>query len=493
MKRNSVIIIGAGLGGLTCGYILAKNGLKVTLLEQDSKIGGCLQTFRRNNTLFDTGFHYVDSLKEGESLHTLFSYFDLMSLPWKQLDETCFDEVILGDKVFPFANGHSNFVETLSAYFPSEKENLKRYIVFLKQVGDQIFDVFKKNKDDGLFRKSLFAYSAYDFLKETIKNPLLRQVLSGTSLKMELNATTLPLYTFAQINDSFIRSAWRLRGGGAQIAEKFVDSIRLMGGEIRTEAKVSCILEEEGIIKGVQINEEDYLRADYYISSLHPSYTISLVGESQKMRRSYRNRITHLDNTFGMFTANIRLKSEGIPYLNRNLFVHEENADLWNIRSNSTDSVLVHFGVPDGDVDRTTCVDLLSPMNWEEVKIWKNRPIGRRGEDYVSLKERKTEACLNLVEKHLPELRGAIERIYTSTPLTYNNYIASVEGTAYGIRKDYNNPQLTVFSTRTPIPNLLLTGQSLNLHGVLGVSLTSLFTCSEIIGMNKIRDIINNN
>ena len=84
MKRNSVIIIGAGLGGLECGYILAKNGMKVTVLEREAQVGGCLQTFRRGATVFDTGFHYVGSLGEGESLHTLFSYFDLMSLPWKK-------------------------------------------------------------------------------------------------------------------------------------------------------------------------------------------------------------------------------------------------------------------------------------------------------------------------------------------------------------------------------------------------------------------------
>lgn len=492
MKRNSVIVIGAGLGGLTCGYILAKNGMRVTVLERETQVGGCLQTFRRGSALFDTGFHYVGALKEGESLHTLFSYFDLMNLPWKQLDEACFDEVIIGECAFPFANGHENFVEALSAHFPHEKEGLVKYVSFLKQVGDHIFDTFQ-GKNDGTFSNSLFARSAYEFLNETIYDPLLRKVLSGTSLKLELNATTLPLYTFAQINDSFIRSAWRLQGGGSQIAVKLAESIRSMGGEVKTDATVTCLDEENGEIKGVLVNEEEYLQADCFISSMHPAYTISLVGESRKMRRSYRNRIMGLANTFGMFTANIRLKPEGIPYLNRNLFVHKRNADLWNVKPEQTESVLVHFSVPEERNDRTTCVDLLSPMAWHEVERWKDFPVGKRGDDYVAFKKEKTEECLKLVEKHLPELRDAIDRVYTSTPLSYNNYIASAEGCAYGIRKDYNNPMFTVLTPRTPIPNLLQTGQSLNLHGVLGVSMTSLFTCAEIIGMDKIMEIINNN
>lgn len=492
MKRNSVVIIGAGLGGLTCGYLLAKNGMRVTVLERESQVGGCLQTFRRGDVLFDTGFHYVGALKEGESLHTLFSYFDLMGLPWKQLDESCFDEVVIGERSYPFVNGHENFVEALSAYFPHEKEGLRKYVLFLKQVGDHIFDVFK-GKNDGTFSESLFACSAYKFLNETIHDPLLKKVLSGASLKLELNAPTLPLYTFAQIHDSFIRSAWRLQGGGAQIAVKLAEGIRSMGGEVKTDAVVTSIIEEEGEIKRVMVNGEESLQADWFISSMHPAYTISLVSESKKMRRIYRNRITHLENTFGMFTANIRLKSEGVPYLNRNLFVHDENADLWNVHPERTESVLVHFSVPETGSDRAACVDLLSPMSWEEVKKWKDFPVGRRGEDYVAFKEEKTEACLKLVENRLPELRGAIDRIYTSTPLSYNSYIASAEGCAYGIRKDYNNPMYTVLTPRTPIPNLLQTGQSLNLHGVLGVSMTSLFTCAEIIGVKEIKKIIHNN
>ena len=57
MEKDKVIVIGAGLGGLECGYILAKNGFDVTVLEQDGQTGGCLQTFVRGRALFDTGLN----------------------------------------------------------------------------------------------------------------------------------------------------------------------------------------------------------------------------------------------------------------------------------------------------------------------------------------------------------------------------------------------------------------------------------------------------
>ncbi|HAO06326.1 MAG TPA: all-trans-retinol 13,14-reductase, partial [Chryseobacterium sp.] len=62
----------------------------------------------------------------------------------------------------------------------------------------------------------------------------------------------------------------------------------------------------------------------------------------------------------------------------------------------------------------------------------------------------------------------------------------------YGIQKDYKNPLQTMISPRTKIPNLFLTGQNLNLHGILGTSLSAILTCSMLLGNNALVDKIRN-
>ncbi len=481
MKK--VIVIGGGLGGLECGYILAKNGYEVTVLEHDVRLGGCLQTFKRGNATFDTGFHYVGGLDEGQSLHGLFKYFGLLDLPWQRMDADCFDEVVLGDRSFPFANGHAHFVERLTEFFPKERQNLQKYTDFLRQVGDHLPDSFAPRDSNAFFATSLFARSAYQFLNETIDSPLLRKVLAGTSLKMELNAETLPLYVFAQINNSFIESAWRLRGGGSLIIDRLAASIKALGGTVRTHSTVTRLVEVDGKIAKVIVNGGETLTADWVVSSAHPAVTLAMVGESTRLRKVYRDRIARLANSFGMFTANIRLKPNVMPYLNRNIFVHRSDADLWHVDTRRTESVLVNYGVPDDGSDCAATIDLLTPMRWNEVARWAETSIGHRGDSYVAFKNAKVEECLRLVERRLPDLPDAIDRVFTSTPLSYKRYTLTSEGSAYGISKDFNNPMATVLTPRTPIDNLLLTGQSLNLHGVLGVSMTSVFTCAEILGM----------
>ncbi len=466
--EKSVIIIGSGLGGLECGYILAKKGFRVTILEQAAKVGGCLQSFQRGGRVFDTGLHYVGGLGEGQSLRPFFEYFGLMDLPWKRIDSDCVDEIVIGNQSFPLASGHDRFVERLCERFPAERDNLQEYACFLKQVGDDIFKIFE---GDSVEMNDLLGRSAYEYLHSTIADPLLRQVLSGAFMRMEL-LESLPLYVFAQINNSFIQSAWKLDGGGDQIAHRMVDSITSMGGTVRTNARVTSLIAENGKVSEVEVNGSETLRADLVISDAHPAVTLELI--SGGLRKVYKERISALDNTFGVFTANLCLKPEVPVYPDGNIFIHREGIDLWHSDPSATESVMVYFYPKTHD--GVTHLDLMSPMPFSMIK----------GESYEQAKREKLQECLGLVKQRLPWLEDSIERAYTSTPLTYSRYTFTPQGSAFGIRHNWETPLRTVLSPRTPLDNLLFTGQSLNLHGLLGVSMTSALTCREILGRDFI-------
>lgn len=107
------------------------------------------------------------------------------------------------------------------------------------------------------------------------------------------------------------------------------------------------------------------------------------------------------------------------------------------------------------------------------------------------MKERLANECIELAETQIPGLGQMIEEQYTSTPLTWRDYTLTPNGSAYGLRKDCRNLLLTMLSPRTPIPNLLLTGQNLMLHGVEGVTMTALKTCAEVEGQTFIKKILN--
>ncbi len=467
--------------------------MNVCIVEKNAVLGGCLQTFKRGTATFDTGFHYVGAMNEGESLNRLFHYFNLMELPWKKLDHE-FDTVVIDGESYPFMGGHNDFAAALTERFPDQKDNIKQYVDTLKSVGDHIFDSLNPKEDTDFYSTSLFGVSAYKFLTDTITDSRLRDVLCGTSLKMELSPN-LPLYTFAQINDSFLRGAYRLEGGGSLIAEHLAADIEAMGGTILKNADVTSIkIDSEGAVSGIVVNGEETIECKWVISNVHPSYTVSIIEDTPYIKKVYRSRIQNLKNTIGTFTANIRLKPDAIPYLNKNLYIYE-NADLWNYTPGKTDRMLIHYYPKKWTVDsgqwtvNSDNIDIITPMAWEEVERWADKPMGHRGEDYVEFKNKKTEECLRMAEQMIPGLTGAVDRIFTSTPLTYKLYTNTINGSSYGIRKDFESPMTTVLTPRTPIKNMLLTGQNLNLHGVLGVSMTALFTCREIIKSGQLSTV----
>ena len=510
------VIIGSGLGGLECGLILARTGYDVTVLEKHPvSIGGCLQSFCRRvaqaetadgkagpctQTLtFDTGFHYVGALDEGQSLHRIFAYFGLLDLPWKRMDADCVDEIVVDGHSYPLASGYDNFVERLAEHFPKERDGLRKYVAFLKDVGDNIFRPLGPVSGGP---NPLFGRSAKVFVEETISDPTLRRVLEGAFMRCPVNEVT-PLYTFAQINDSFIRSAWRLEGGGQQIADRLAEQIRALGGKVLTGAQVSGIEQTDGAVSGVLVRHHnavtvpfggpltaktaqnavtvpnfgtptapatstapgvEFLPADIVVSDIHPAATVALIGRDAPVRKVYRDRISALENGRGVFTANIALKPGTLPYLNKNIFIQQ-----------GPNRLMIHFYSPEKDIDGyATHMDLIMPVD--------AAPGPDSPQAYAQWKETRLQEALGLAESRLPGLRNAISAIWTSTPHTWEQFTGSPGGSAFGVQKDWRNPIGTLLSPRTPLKGLFLTGQNLNLHGLLGVSITSFLSCREILG-----------
>ena len=447
------------MGGLVCANLLSKKGQKVLVLERQHQPGGCLQSYRRGTMMYDTGLHYVGGLAEGQPLHDMFEELGLLSLPWQRLDPDGFDRIMIDDHEYRFAEGFDNFVETLAQDFPEERDSLMRYVSLL-QCTDEVW---------------LQNTNAYDYLCSIIHNPLLLNVLSGACLKMELKRETLPLFTYVHGNAPFIQSSWRLRGDGNLFVKRLTDNLCAQGGQLICDAGVMELVEEDGVIKRAICENGETYEARYFISDAHPSVTLSLVKESKLLKKVYRRRIESLENTVGMFTTQLLLKPGKVPYFNYNEFLYD-GLEVWDGHG-----YMVSCRVPEDGSEYAHQIDILTPMNFSECAAWKDTLCMHRGEDYLQFKAQKAQQCIAVAERFLPNLHEHIQEIHTSTPLTYRDYNLSPDGSAYGIRKDSSAPLYTVLSPRTSIPNLLLTGQSLMLHGLHGVTMTAMFTTKEIL------------
>ena len=131
-------------------------------------------------------------------------------------------------------------------------------------------------------------------------------------------------------------------------------------------------------------------------------------------------------------------------------------------------------------------------MSFDAVKKWENTTVGKRGEEYTAFKKRCEEQIIHKLEKVYPDIRTCIQSVYSASPLTIRDFYKQKEGALYGVKKDCNNITLSHISIRTKLKNLLLTGQNINLHGMVGTPLTAIYTCAELLGMEYLLNEINN-
>ena len=495
-NKFDIVIIGAGLGGLQSGVILSKKGFKVCVLEKNKVIGGTLQTFPRKGCDFSTGMHYIGSLDKGQMLHRIFKYFKLFDgIEYKKLDDDAFEIFNIAGKEYKYAQGFDAWQDQMHSYFPNEKQHIDNYLARVKAVVDaQDIYVLKDPDTTEIQNKDYLRINAYQEIQALTTNRELQNVLAALNFVYAGEKETTPFYVHALINNYFINSSYRVVGKSDQIADSLANTIKQNGGEVFTGKKATSFIFEGDKMTAIETEGGERFYAKDFISNLHPSVTMDLIEEG-RIKKSFRNRMNKLNNTLSAFGLHLNLKKNKVKYPNFNYSYYAQN-DVWYASYYDEKKWPEHYFLhapPVTSNDKfASCMGLLTHMKFEEVAQWQHLPMHRRGQDYNDWKQEKSEKMIELVGKQFPEIKENIVAYTASTPLTYRDYIGTHDGSMYGTSRDYRNPMGSYVSPRTKIPNLFFTGQNLNLHGMLGVSLSSLLTCGEFIPLKELINEVNN-
>ncbi len=481
---SKVVIIGSGLGGLSCGYILQKEGFDVTVLEQGAQIGGCLQCFFRGGVKFETGMHFIGSAAAGQTMYRMMHFLGLTDkVRLSALDTAGYDTIALAGERFRFPNGWEAFVEQMAGYFPKEKDNLRRYASLVQRIA-----LASSPESLTSAQRDLAASTEYqtrsinEVLEELFSDELLRNVLVGNLPLYAAERDKTPFSQHAFIMDSYNQSAFRVVGGSDVIAQSLASSIQEMGGEVLAGKKVYRILCDATKAIGVETADECFYPADYVISTIHPARLMDLL-DTKLIRPAFRSRMMNIPNTTGCFSLYVKFKEGAMPYMNTNLYGYQ-GATPWDCEhyteANWPKCFLYMHHCHEDAPRFARCGVVFAYMNMEDVAKWKGTKVGHRGADYEDFKRRHAERLIQEVGKHQPGFASAIESYYTSTPLTYLDYTGTEGGSMYGVAKDISLGPAGRVPYKTKVPNLLLAGQNVNSHGMMGVLVGTIVTTDEI-------------
>ena len=452
--------------------------------------------------IFDSGVHYLGGLGEGQNLYQVFKYLGIIDkLKLQKMDEDVFDKILIegDDKAYVFAQGYENFIQHLLKDFPNEEKALRLYCDKIKEVCSK-FPLYNLRTGGNINEKNeVLGIDTRTFIESITADKKLQAVLVGNSMLYVLQSGKTPFYVHAMILNSYIESSWKCIDGGSDIGKFMARNIREHGGVIHRNTEVKRIVVEDGKVSYVETVDGSNVYAKNFISNMHPQRTLEMT-ESNLIKQAYKHRIKSLENSIGGFVVNIVFEKEAYPYIKNNFYFHK-NGQEWNLTEYTEENwptcYAVFFSASSKSPVHAESMTLLTYMRFDEVKEWAGtfNTVSKeddRGKDYEAFKKAKAEKLLDLVEEKFPGLRKAIKSYYTATPLSYRDYIGTDDGSMYGIAKDYSNPLKTFISPRTKIPNLYLTGQNLNLHGILGATMSGLVTCTAFLGSEDIIEKIRN-
>lgn len=498
-EKYDIVIIGSGLGGLVSANILSRNGYKVCVLEKNNQFGGNLQTFVRDKNIFDTGVHYIGGLEEGQNLHQYFKYLGIMDdLNIQKLDEDKFDVITFDDdkKEYYHAQGYDNFANSLINQFPEEEKSIQAYCQKLQDVCNS-FPLYNLDTTNINYDQNILTLKVTDYLDSITENSLLKSVLAGSNI-LYAGHENIPFYVHALSINSYIQSSWRCINGGGQISKLLIRKIKEFGGEVFKYQEVVKFDFEEEVLTSVTTKKGDIIKGDIFISNIEPKHTIKMLA-GKGIRKSYVNRVNQIESIISGFSLYIVFKPKTFKYLNYNYYHFKDPDKIWNAQNYSDTSwpegYMISMGVKKNQTEWVEGLTAMTYMRFDDVNQWKDTfntvaEKSERGEAYKKFKEEKIEKFILEIEKKFPDIRNCIQSLHASTPLSYRDYIGNNEGSMYGYVKDAESPMKTFLSPKTKLKNLFFTGQSLNMHGILGVTISAVFTCSQIIGREKLLESI---
>ncbi len=446
--KYDVIVIGGGLGGLTAGAKLAREGKKVLLIEQHSQPGGCATTFKRGDFTLEVGLHEMDGPSPRDMKTRIFNDLDIFNNV----------EFIKVPEFYRFINGRYSVTiphepeiatERLSGLFPDETDGIKSYF-------DQLLNPKKRSADTPQQDKSIG-----EFLDSVIGNDDLKLILLGNLGYFHDDPYSLSLAYYSAAQSSYFSGgASYIRGGSQKLSDYLAGYIKNHGGEVFLSHVVTGIMTHDNKATGISFRKKsepgsllmeavaDDIIANNAVPNVAELLPLEKGSELRRETRDLRPGASLLTIYLGF---NKPLKELGHNYYSTSVFDSSIKSMADILKNNNGDFsmrsfIFVDYGqinsdlAPEGkSVGAVCCVDYLK--EWEDLER----------NEYKAKKERVVSVFIERLEKIIPGIKNVIEYYEAGTSSTVKRYTLNPGGAVYGFAQ---TPSRKVFDSFKALDNL---------------------------------------
>lgn len=486
-----VVVIGAGIGGLTAAALLAHRGYSVLVLDQAIVPGGCASTFKRQGFTFDVGATQVAGLEPGGIHHRIFSELEIDLPVATPCDPAC--AVYLPGETEPINvwrdpqrwqaerqrqfPGSEPFWQLLANLFQHSWAFQSRDPVLPPRSFWDLGQLVQAVRPDTLLTAPHIFTTVGQMLRAYRLNDRRLKTFLDMQLKLysqvDADETALLYAATALSVSQEPQGLYHLQGSMQSLSDHLVQALKRDGGQLLMRHTVEQIQTQDNRAVAVEIRNhkgESWVEAaDHVVANVTAQNLVQLLGTDAP--QGYQHRVTKLPQASGAFVIYLGVKQEAVPpncppHLQ---FLYDYEGPI--AENNSLFVSVSHPGdgrAPDG------CATIIA-SSFTDPTIW------WQGADYQALKQQYTEEAIGRLSQFFNLTPETIVHTEAATPRTFAHYTARDQGTVGGIGQRISTFGPFGFANRTPIRDLWLVGDSTHPgEGTAGVSYSALTVVRQI-------------
>lgn len=499
-----IVVIGAGIGGLTAAALLAHRGYDVLLLEQAAVPGGCASTFKRRGFTFDVGATQVAGLEPGGIHHRICSELGVDLPPATPCDPAC--AVYLPGEQDPISvwrdpdrwrgerqrqfPGSEPFWQLMADLFRYSWAFQGRDPVLPPRNPWDLWQLVQAVRPDTL----LTLPHAFSTVGQVLRRYGLgddRRLKTFLDLQLKLYSQvdaeeTALLYAATALGVSQEpHGLSHLEGSMQGLSDRLVAAFQRDGGDLRLRHRVEQIHTGAGRVTGVGVrnlktNETWIEPADLVVANVPVQNLVSLLESTENAQilpflslKGYRQRVEKLPPSSGAFVVYLGVDDRAIP---QDCPPHLQFLYDYDGPIGENNSLFVSVSRP-GDGRAPQGKATIVASSFTDPDLWWQ--MGEPG-FYQALKQQYTDEAIARLGQFF-DLQGTIVHQEAATPRTFARYTARDRGIVGGIGQRIPTFGPFGFANRTPVQHLWLVGDSTHPgEGTAGVSYSALTVVRQI-------------
>lgn len=462
---KSIIIIGAGIGGLSAGCYGQMNGYRTHIFEMHNKAGGLCTAWDRDGYTIDGCIHWLSGSAPGTGLYKLWQELGMIQGQEIYNPERFYRFESSDGRIFDFFTDLSRLEKHMLEIAPEDKAVIKRTIRAIKSFSRMNMPVDKAPELYSITDMIKMAFSVLpvlgDFsrysmmtvndLAESFTNHLLKEAWRNAWLPGF--ASVFILMTLASMHK---RQAGYILGGSRKLTKAIVDRYQSLGGEIDYNSRVQKILVENDSAVGVLLQDGSEHRADYVISAADGHATIFDMLEGKYINEKISIDYEQLPVTQPLIYIGIGVnrKFDDVPAAISGLCIELPGPleiagaeQKWlNVRIHNFDPSLA----PAGKTLVTVIIE--SEFDYWE-KLYNDR------DQYRAEKEKVAGLIIEQLERRFPGFKSQVEMIDVATPVTFYRYTGNWQGSYEGWQMIPDIVTLSMGKTLPGLRNFYMAGQ----------------------------------